>query len=209
MDSIRPGRDRNRMLLLAVAVIWFAGVVAGLAGMATYSNRPGQAAHAPERWPSASRLSRDSARPTIVMLAHPQCDCTRASLMELAKVMARAPGQATALVVFMMPAGVDDSWQDTSLWHLASRIPGVTVIRDEHGAEAARFGVATSGQTLMYDAGGRLVFSGGTTAARGHEGDNTGVTALLALLGGRAPAASTTPVFGCELFGGAAQAAAN
>ena len=32
----------------------------------------------------------------------------------------------------------------------------------------------TSGQTLLYDTKGHLVFSGGITGGRGHEGDNTG-----------------------------------
>ena len=156
------------MLWLAMALIWFAGVVVGLAGMASYSNSAGEAAQAPARWPASTTLRRDPTRPTIVMLAHPQCDCTRASLMELAKVLARAPGKAHALVVFMMPNGVDESWEHTSIWRLASQIPGVTILRDKDGKEASRFGVATSGQTLMYDGSGRLVFSGGTTAARGH-----------------------------------------
>jgi hypothetical protein len=209
MDSSQARAARGGMWWLAAAVAWFAAVAAGLAGMAAYANRPGQAAHAPARWPDDSRLTRDQSRPTIVMLAHPQCDCTRASLMELAKVMAQAPGEAHALVVFMMPSGVDDSWRETSLWRLASRIPGVTVVRDDGGAEAARFRVATSGQTLMYDAAGRLVFSGGTTAARGHEGDNTGVTSLLSLLDGMPAPASSTPVFGCALTGDGAPVQAN
>ena len=82
-------------------------------------------------------------------------------------------------------------------------IPGVATILDRGGREAARFGAHVSGQTFLYDAAGRLVFSGGMTIARGHAGDNDGEDALLALItAGHAPVAST-PVFGCLLRGAA------
>ena len=47
------------------------------------------------------------------------------------------------------------------------------------------------------------MFSGGTTIARGHLGDNAGVDSMLALLGGHPSNQTTTPVFGCSLFGAA------
>jgi hypothetical protein len=49
-------------------------------------------------------------------------------------------------------------------------------------------------------ASGSLVFSGGISDARGHEGDNPGRTALMAILTGGHPAAIRTPVFGCYLY---------
>src|SRR5258706_10655965 len=118
------------------------------------------------------------------MLAPPRCDRTRASLTELAELMARMPHRAAAFVVFIKPLGVTEDWEQTDLWRQAARIPGVTVVRDDGGAEAARFGSQTSGQTLLYDAGGRLVFDGGTTGSRGHVGENAGVDAMMARLGG-------------------------
>ena len=84
----------------------------------------------------------------------------------------------------------------------------------DRGAEANLFGAATSGQTMVYDPGGRLRFSGGITAARGHYGDNVGVSAIARLIdtpefSGRAGTvhrnkpvvvASTNAVYGCPLF---------
>jgi hypothetical protein len=76
----------------------------------------------------------------------------------------------------------------------------VTVLRDDGGGEARAFGVATSGQTLLYDSRGALVFNGGITGSRGHAGDNAGRAALIALIG-RAPTdRSGANVFGCPLF---------
>jgi len=66
--------------------------------------------------------------------------------------------------------------------------------------EARRFGVETSGQTLLYDAGGRLIFSGGITGSRGHAGDNAGEAALVALLTSGQADRRATSVFGCPLF---------
>jgi hypothetical protein len=168
--------------------------------MAAYANRPGAAAHAPARWPAAARMTLDGTRPTLVMLAHPKCDCTRASLAELAELMARAPHRARAYVVFMKPTGVEDSWERTDLWNAAARIPDVSVLVDDDGREAARFGAETSGQALLYDATGRLIFAGGTTVARGHDGDNAGFAAILALVTDGRAVQATSPVFGCPLF---------
>src|SRR5438045_1060348 len=104
------GRAR-RTLWLGLAGLWLCGTVAGLAAMAAYANRPGPPAHAPARWPAASRLTLDRTRPTLVMLAHPRCDCTRASLTELEELMARAPHRIRAYVVFLKPGGVEGGWE--------------------------------------------------------------------------------------------------
>jgi hypothetical protein len=183
------------------AVAWIAATVSGLVWLMSYDNRAGLAAAAPLAWPVGSHMTRDLSGPTLVLLAHPRCDCTRASLSELAELMARAPIRPRAFVVFIKPGRVADEWERTALWTLASRIPGVAVLRDDSGAEANRFGAATSGQTLLYDKRGRLAFSGGVTAARGKEGGSVGRASILALLGGRAATAETSPVFGCSLFG--------
>lgn len=185
--------------LHALALAWLFVVVAGLAGMAVHANRPGRPAAAPATWPTSSRLSRDVARPTLVMLVHPQCDCTRASLAELGKLMTHAGARVRAYVVEMRPVGMPTDWDDTGLRRTAASIPGVTVVVDDDGREVERFGAETSGQTLLYSAEGHLLFSGGTTAARGHEGDSAGVAAMLAFIGGDAGAPTSAPVFGCEL----------
>ena len=58
----------------------------------------------------------------------------------------------------------------------------------------------TSGHALLFDRDGHLLFSGGITPARGHEGDNFGASAIAARLAGR-PAPAETPVFGCPIAG--------
>jgi hypothetical protein len=182
------------------AALWLASVVAGFAGLAAYDNRPGTAATPPGQWPAETALARDPDGPTLVMLTHPRCTCSRASVAELAEIVARARHRPRVYVVFIRPGAFGDGWEKTDLWQNAARIPGAVVVRDDDGVEANRFGAATSGQTMLYDAHGLLLFSGGITGSRGHAGDNPGRAAVLSLLNravGRGPA---TPVFGCPLF---------
>ena len=191
---------RQRILWAAVGALWIGAVVAGFAWLGSYDNRPGIPASAPERWPTDSQIARDASRPMLVMLVHPRCSCSRASLGELAELLARAHHRPAAVVLMVRPAGVSEDWEKTDLWQSAARIPEVTVVRDDGGVEARRFGTRTSGQTLLYDTDGRLLFSGGITGARGHPGDNAGRATILALLDREGPQQSGSPVFGCPLL---------
>ena len=188
------------MLLIAASVVWALVVCGGLTLLWGYENGPGRPAAAPQRWPAGSRITPAADRPTLVMLAHPHCPCTRASVGELARLMARAKGRVSAHVLFLKPADLPDGWEKTDLWRSAAAIPGVEVLADGGGEEARRFGAATSSQVLLYDAGGRLLFSGGITASRGHSGDNAGRAAVESLLTEGAADKTGTFVFGCPLF---------
>ena len=165
-----------------------------------YDNAPGESATAPQTWPSDTVLIRAAGQPTLILLAHPQCACTRASLAELAEALARATIRPKTYVLFLKPEGFSDGWAVSDLWRIAAAIPGVTVVRDDAGTEARRFGVSTSGQTLLYDNAGTLLFAGGITGARAHQGDNDGRRSIVALLNQKAPVRAQTNVFGCSLF---------
>jgi hypothetical protein len=191
------------MFWAAVGVLWLSGVTAGLWWLASYDNRPGAAATVSATWPAGSRLTLDSNRPTLVVLAHPRCDCTQASMTELAELIARTRERPKTYVVFIKPGVVPNGWERTDLWRRAAQIPDVTVIRDDAGLEAQRFGAETSGQVFLYGANGGLLFSGGITASRGHAGDNAGRATILALLNREQPTETVTPVFGCPLFSSA------
>jgi hypothetical protein len=195
----RP-RIVRAVCLWAGTALWLAGAVAGLWVLWSYENTPGAAAHPGGRWPTETRLARSPDRPTLVLLAHPQCSCTRASLAELAEVLGRAQTPPKTYVLFMKPSQFFEGWEKTDLWRTASALPNVTVVRDDDGLEAERFGAATSGQTLLYDAAGEVIFNGGITGARGHAGDNAGRAALIAILDRKEPSRRATSVFGCSLF---------
>ena len=185
-------------------MLWLVCAVGGLFLVWAYDNGPGVPANADSEWPVNTSLEPATDRPTLVLLAHPQCTCTRATLGELAEALARAQSLPKTYVVFLKPSSMPDGWEQTDLWKTAAALPNATVVRDDDGREAERFGAATSGQTMLYDARGSLLFSGGITGARAHSGDNAGRAALVALLNRQPGAyASTTNVFGCSLFASA------
>jgi hypothetical protein len=199
-------------LWAALTVVWLTVAVAGLSVLWRFDNAPGVGANAPARWPTSSILARSAGRPTLVLLAHPQCSCTLASLDELGEALARTHDRPKTYVLFLKPEGFANGWEQTESWRIASAIPDVTAVRDDSGHEANRFGAVTSGQTLLFDADGTLLFSGGITGARGHAGDNAGRSELVSLLNhGNSqrprspnpgqPLRDATSVFGCPLFG--------
>ncbi len=191
---------RTVTLRAAMAIggfLWVVAVGAGFSLLWQYAYTPGQAATVTKRWPSTT-MAHDRSRFTLVMVVHPECSCSDASIAELARIVAAAPAM-TATVLFDMPSGKPVSPMSNRLWRAARAIPGVTPMLDPNGSEAAKFGAAVSGQTYLYDPSGVLQFSGGITSARGHAGDNDGETAIdLLVAGGVAPLAET-PVFGCDL----------
>jgi hypothetical protein len=185
--------------LWAVGAAWLAIVIAGFIALIRYASLPGAAAAASARWPAASSLEPASDRSTLVLFAHPRCGCTRASLNELHRLQSRVADPPLTYVVFQLPKGVSDDWRRSDLWASAQRIPGARIVADVEGRESARFAVRTSGTALLYDRGRHLVFTGGLTASRGHEGDSFGQERLIALLEGRVADRNDSPVFGCPL----------
>lgn len=195
-----PRARRARVLLLLGTISWLLVIVFGLWILWGYENSPGKAGAPPRQWPAVSKIEPARDHPTLVILAHPHCPCTRATIGELASIMAHSQGRLTAYVLFVKPAGFSDEWETTDLWQSAASIPGVTVVIDEEGAEANRFQAATSGQTVLYDAGGRLLFSGGITASRGHYGDSAGQSAIVSFVNSGTAERTESSVFGCPLF---------
>lgn len=191
--------NKTRIILITGCGAWVLLIGIGLGLLWQYENSPGPDEAAPYRWPGGSQIQLATDRATLVMLSHPHCPCTRASMGELARLMAQTQGRATAYVLFLKPAGSSEDWEKTDLWQSAASIPGVKVLVDNEGVEAGRFHAVTSGQTVLYDSEGRLLFSGGITGSRGHSGDNAGLSALVSLLNTGEAASAETSVFGCPL----------
>jgi hypothetical protein len=188
-------------ILVASALLWLIAIGMGWVKLLNYDyeSRPLEFGAVPARWPAGSKIQRDRDRATLVMFAHPNCPCTRASIGELALLMAHCQGRVGVHVMFFRPIGFSDEWARTDLWRSAAAIPGVTVANDDGGIEARRFHVATSGHTVLYDPEGRLLLNGGITDSRGHSGDNAGRRAIVALLHNEVADRTQTPAFGCSL----------
>ncbi len=192
-------RSAKSAILVIVGVSWAVAVAAGLVVLSDYDTGPAPPGNPPARWPTASHLPAPKARARLVMAVHPQCPCTRASLGELERLMARSTGLVDAYLLFYRPDGVPPDWERTGLWTRAAAIPGVQVVRDDRGQEAERFGALASGQAMLYSVNGDLLFRGGITNSRGHAGDNPGSAAIVALVRREPTTRTVTPVFGCTL----------
>jgi hypothetical protein len=185
---------------MAAFAVWFCVISVGALWMTRYSYIPGPEENVPSRWPVRSTIALARTNSTLIMFAHPHCPCTRASVNELELLMARTRGRISAHILFLRPADLPASWTETSLWREAAAISGVAVQMDTDGAEGRRFHAETSGDTMVYGADGRLLFHGGITISRGHEGDNPGLSAIVALSQNGSVETTQTPVFGCSLF---------
>lgn len=188
-----------RLLPLWGSIVWIGGVLLGMSQLWRYEITPTHAARSVVQWPTSGSL-RPPSRLTLVMAAHPCCPCTRASVSELARIMARNRNAVAAYVLCYAPKITPKDWHETDLYTRLAAIPGVTVVRDEEGREAARFHATVSGQTLLFDAAGHLRYSGGITSARGVEGDSAGQRAVLALIRGEQIERARYPAFGCSLL---------
>lgn len=187
------------LILFASTAVWLAGVGFGISKLLAYSYKPGVQLASARTWPAASTLSHSRTKATFVLAVHPHCQCTRATLGELAIIAARCPNKIQTEILLYRPSGFNPGWSDTDLRQAAMQIPGAAIVDDHDGVEARRFGAATSGQAFLYDRTGRLLFKGGITASRGHSGDNLGRNAVIDLINSGVASASSAPVFGCSL----------
>ena len=167
-----------RFGLFAFLAVWVVLLAGGFQRVLAHSAEAGADGDAPGSWPEASALQRANDRAELVMLVHPRCPCTIASLRELARLTTRLGERVHTSIVIQVPTEARDGWEGGEAWRLARAIPGANVVADPGGVESARFGAATSGHVVMYSKTGRLLFSGGITPGRGHEGAAQGQEAI-------------------------------
>lgn len=203
--------DTRPPIVPVVAAFWLITIVAGLRSLVLHDTKPGMTVAAPVVWPGDATLTRVNDRMTLVMVVHPSCPCTRASLGELEVLMSRFRNRLTAYVLFAAPEPKDLDSSEARSWTVASAIPGVQCVRDPGGQVSKLFGAETSGYTLLYASDGTLRFSGGITISRGHHGDNDGTRSIGSILSAAWPDAPSadparpripvlvTPVYGCSL----------
>ncbi len=186
------------LVLVVAAFIWAGTVAAAYRAIRLFETTPGEAANAPRAWPASSLIARTPDEWSLVMLVHPHCSCSRASVQELQAVLDKAPQHVRTYVLVFRPATAAAGWERTQVVENAMKLRRASVIIDENGAEADRFGGFTSGQTFLYDDHGKLRFAGGITSLRGHSGINSGRTGIIDIVRTRIGDGSH-PVFGCAI----------
>jgi hypothetical protein len=185
--------------LWMAASAWFAALALAFGIIAMEDGRAGAQGTAPQAWPVDSKIAVQPGKPTLVMFMHPRCPCSSASLAEFERMIPQLSEPTMLVVMFVKPASAPEGWENTGLCQRARELPGVTVMIDEGGREAKRFGARTSGQVVVYSATGELTFQGGITAGRGHEGANAGQQGALESARGGQSCCSKSEVYGCQL----------
>lgn len=168
--------------------------------MAREEFTPIEALSQEKMFPAGSFIPLSPSQPTLVIFVHPLCPCTRASFHELESLTAELPKRISIVIVFTLPEGLPSDWKQGDLWKSAMAFSGVHITEDYRGNEARRFNVKGSGHCLLYSTSGALLFSGGITASRGHDGENPGRLALVSFITTGHAAINKTPVFGCSLL---------
>src|SRR5581483_1747500 len=135
----------RRFALPVTIATWSVVVLAGFMFLLSYKGQAGASGQVQTHWPSSNLIVLDAENYTLVMLAHPRCPCTAASLANLERLLQQFPGRIVAHVLFLRPIEVPAGWEQSDLWHKAAAIPGVHLHTDLAGQEAARFGGAAAG----------------------------------------------------------------
>jgi hypothetical protein len=78
----RPPREALWVLL------WLGTLGVGEWLLSAYKTTPGERGDPPAAWPSGSPIAEPSGRWVLILFAHPHCPCTRATVGELALLMA-------------------------------------------------------------------------------------------------------------------------
>jgi hypothetical protein len=164
----------------------------------TYANSTPAAKH----WPVDSTLELASDRPSLLLFLHPRCPCSRATVHELTRVIDHLPDadRPRLTVVTTLPPDATSDWRETDTVRNVLKLPHSSVVWDTDGLIANKFGAMTSGTVQLYQPDGQLLYAGGITPSRGHQGDNAGSDALAKLLTHEPTIASNPlPAFGCRL----------
>lgn len=179
---------------------WLGLVMTGFTALGWYKAQPGAVGTIHRKWPTSIIITPDAFKYSLVIFAHPKCQCSDATLEELVNVLNESPDRLHVSVYFYRPQGSPADWNKGALWKKAEKITGVNLYDDEGGSMARHFGARTSGQTYLYDTNGDLMFAGGITGSRGHIGNNKGRQAIAIAVSTGRPASDFTNAFGCGLF---------
>src|SRR4051812_30651226 len=107
-------RSRIKIVITAtLTAIWITALGYGMRVLLKYEITPGSSGPVASKWPAESVVSGPHDKPVLLMVAHPHCPCTRASIAELSQIMAHAPAGVEATVLFVKPAGAAADWDDT------------------------------------------------------------------------------------------------
>jgi hypothetical protein len=198
LSNSEPDRNKpRRFFAVAGSIVWLVVLSSSLFALSAFGRLAGHSGV-----PSVSfqsQLFRSGEKQILIVAVHPRCPCTRATVSELAKIIAHAKNNIDLKALVYIPSDATREWTDTSSIGRLREL-GFAIILDPKGKIAEQLGAETSGHVLLYRQNGELALSGGITAGRGHEGDNPAKDRLLrALEAAEHSPTIFTAIYGCSL----------
>lgn len=180
-------------------VLWGMLVTVGLLWMTAYSMSPGAEAGSLFERPADSAIPFSEDSPTLVAFLHPRCPCAMPSVAALGRLMARKH-PIVVQPVFFTSGAKPKEWVQADYWEQVLEFGAHPPVVDTDGEIARKFHVTTSGHVILFSVDGRVLYSGGITSGRVHEGDNMGLTKLNRVLEGVPVSDPSFPVYGCSII---------
>ncbi len=176
---------------------WAVIIALGMLQFYRYETREGAKEVSNKSWPEGTSLSYSKSKFSWVMGIHPKCPCSLATVGNLERLFRyiEEPFHITALV---RQDPLSDESKSKVVRRL-SKLPQVSIFFDERGETAAKFGMLTSGDSRIYNRSGELIFAGGITINRSHEGWSPGASLILEQMSKGSKKSVELPVFGCNI----------
>jgi hypothetical protein len=204
MTRTRPLVTRNarRFIVIGLASLSALVTVPVLLALIAFDSAPVAGTSIPEKWPQGAGIERPVREAQLLVFAHPFCACTGATIAELARLETLRRNRLPSPTFLVFRPSKTSDWTWAAFQTVTRSLPDARVIWDDGGLAAARFHAIASGTVLLYSENGDLLFHGGVTGSRGHEGDNYGLDELTKALEAT-PGSPSQPkhsrVFGCAL----------
>jgi hypothetical protein len=184
---VKKPTTSSMVLKGVVGAVWALAIGGSLATSMRYESTPG-AAEKPGR--AAGKVYE------IVMVVHPDCPCTGASVSALRKLLGSASVPVKAHLRVVAFAKPDHPVGEEKY---ARALPNADAAWISPEEAKAKYGALTSGHVAAFF-NGNPVFSGGLTSGRGVESLSESQLRLRDFLSGK-PINAVRPVFGCALNG--------
>lgn len=183
-----------------LGISWFVLVFIFLSYFYYVVHKPANPGSSPSSWPPNDWIKASSGIPTLILAVHPRCPCSDDTLTELGKLQTTLGSHQLEIhLLFYQPLESSPDWVEGKLWNQAKAMEAVTLHRDPGGHKAIQFGLATSGQVVVYDKQGKKLFGGGITIGSICLDENPSSRLLAKSLKDSIPLIQETPVYGCSL----------
>ena len=181
--------------------VWLIAISTGLYFLYQYQNKNGELGTSSSHWIESSNIHFEENKNNVLMFLHPYCPCSRASLNELAKILSHKIKPSTVKIILAKPESKDSNWvYESPLYKITKELNFQSLI-DKNSHESKLFEAKTSGLVLIFNKDKKLMFRGGITDSRGHEGDNKGAQKALTILQSiSSQSLEEFFVFGCEIY---------